>query len=201
MGSALGGGSVPSGQRGSSFTKRGLLAIGGCSRAGQRPTRWTSRLRGLLLLEELGVLRDLMLLLARHFVRGKDGVHRADGLAGAAVDADVGIDEVLLLGIGGLDAIDGTLLHAGLILDVDAGVGDDVGHSASNRFFSMPARRAGSFRGKATTRRRSLGSPSPAALRSAGRIRRAAPAAQARASSPRGGQQSPAGILLPCGQA
>ena len=85
-----------------------------------------------LLGEEIRVLLRLVLLLGRDFVRGEDGVYRAHRLASAAVDADVGIDEVLLVGVGSLDAVDRTLLNAGLVLDVDAGIGDDVSHSTSN---------------------------------------------------------------------
>src|SRR5687768_8270909 len=62
---------------------------------------------GSALLEVFRVDRDLVLLVRRDFVGGVDRVHRADGLAGATVDADVRIDEVLLGVVVRLDAVDG----------------------------------------------------------------------------------------------
>ena len=55
-----------------------------------------------------------------------DGLHRADRLAGAAVDALLGVDVELAVTL--VDAVDRALLDARLVHDVDAGRGDDVGH-------------------------------------------------------------------------
>ena len=46
--------------------------------------------------------------------------------AGAAVDTFVGMNQELIAGV--VDAFDGADLGAGLILDADAGAGDDMGH-------------------------------------------------------------------------
>src|SRR5512132_1293215 len=56
----------------------------------------------------------------------EDGLHRADRLAGATVHALVGVDVEHAVAL--VDAVDRALLDAGLVLDVDAGLGDDVGH-------------------------------------------------------------------------
>src|SRR4029453_14486046 len=56
----------------------------------------------------------------------EDGLHRADGLAGAAVHALLRVDVEHAVAL--VDAVDRTLLDAGLVLDVDAGLGNDVGH-------------------------------------------------------------------------
>src|SRR5688572_28299002 len=83
-----------------------------------------------LFLEVVGVDLGLVLLVGGDLVGRVDRVDRADGLAGAAVDADVGVDEVLLRVVVRLDAVDRALLDAGLVLHVEAGVGDHVGHDA-----------------------------------------------------------------------
>ena len=68
--------------------------------------------------------------LGRELVLGEDRVHRAFGLAGAAVDALVGVDEQLpidaLLVMDAVDRADG---DARDVQDVDAGLGNDVGHA------------------------------------------------------------------------
>src|SRR4029450_7130768 len=64
--------------------------------------------------------------LGGHVVLVEDGLHRADRLAGAAVHALVGVDVEHAVAL--VDTVDRTLLDAGLVLDVDAGLGDDVGH-------------------------------------------------------------------------
>jgi hypothetical protein len=56
----------------------------------------------------------------------EDGLDRADGLAGAAVHALVGVDVEHAVAF--VDAVDRAFLDAGLVLDVDAGLADDVGH-------------------------------------------------------------------------
>src|SRR5699024_10549208 len=56
----------------------------------------------------------------------EDRLHGADGLAGAAVHALVGLDVEHPLAL--VDAVHRALVDAGTILHVDAGQGDDVGH-------------------------------------------------------------------------
>src|SRR5680860_1597307 len=56
----------------------------------------------------------------------EDGLDRADRLTGATVDALVRVDVERALTL--IDAVDGTFLDAGLVLDVDTRLGDDVGH-------------------------------------------------------------------------
>src|SRR5215211_5505022 len=67
--------------------------------------------------------------LGGHVVLVEDGLHRADGLAGAAVHAFVGVDVEHAVAL--VDAVDRTFLDAGLVLDVDAGLADDVGHRSA----------------------------------------------------------------------
>src|SRR5919205_1192772 len=71
---------------------------------------------------------DEVLLVWRHLILSVDGVDRALRLAGAAVDALVGIDVVLLVLVGRVDAIDGAHGHAAGILEPNARLGDHVGH-------------------------------------------------------------------------
>src|SRR5215207_10234511 len=88
------------------------------------PARGAERL--LALGEEGRVGGGEVLPLGRDVVLVEDGLHRADGLAGAAVHAFVGVDVEHAVAL--VDAVDRTLFDAGLVLDVDAGFGDDVGH-------------------------------------------------------------------------
>jgi hypothetical protein len=68
--------------------------------------------------------------LGGHCVLGEDGIDRALGLARAAVDALVRVDVELAVDSPiEVDAVDRADRHAGLVEDVDAGLGDDVGHS------------------------------------------------------------------------
>src|SRR4029450_11840509 len=87
-----------------------------------RPARGGERL--LALGEERGVGGGEVLPLVRDVVVVEDGLHRTDRFAGAAVHALVGgaVEHAGAL----IDAVDRTLLDAGLVLDVDAGLGDDV---------------------------------------------------------------------------
>ena len=69
---------------------------------------------------------DERLPLVGHRVLGEDRLDRALGLAGAAVDALLGIDHEHAVGL--VDAVDGADVDAGLVLHIDAGLGDDVCH-------------------------------------------------------------------------
>src|SRR6266508_2700031 len=64
--------------------------------------------------------------LVRQGVLGEDRFDRAFGLAGAAVDALLGVDDEEALEL--VDAVDRADVYAGAVFDVDAGLGDDVGH-------------------------------------------------------------------------
>ena len=62
----------------------------------------------------------------RERVLGEDRLDRALRLARTAVDALLGIDHEHALGL--VDAVHRAHVHAGLVQDVDAGLGDDVRH-------------------------------------------------------------------------
>src|SRR5215204_7216699 len=100
------------------------------------PAQVCSELAGLL--EVVGVYLDEALPLVRELVLREAGVHGAGLHAGVAVDALLRVDvehlDLVVVGLvgGGMDAIDGTDLHAGVVLGVDAGLGDDVGHGLLN---------------------------------------------------------------------
>src|SRR4051812_45139400 len=79
--------------------------------------------------EELDVGVVEVLPLVRDVVLVVDGLHRADRLAGAAVHALVGVDVEHPVAL--VDAVHRTLVDARLVEDVDAGLGDDVGHGES----------------------------------------------------------------------
>src|SRR3990170_6130785 len=83
---------------------------------------------GLVRLEPLAVLGDVPLPLRWDVVLEVDRVHRADRLAGGAVDAGVGVDVVLLVLFRGVDAVNGADIDAAGVLGADAGFGDDVRH-------------------------------------------------------------------------
>src|SRR5450830_215659 len=70
------------------------------------------------------VERDVFLPLRRHVFLWEDGAHRALRLAGAAVDALVGLDVQHLLVF--VEAVDGADLDTGLVLHVDARLADYV---------------------------------------------------------------------------
>src|SRR6266508_1042342 len=83
---------------------------------------WTPR----VVQEELPVQLDEVLPLLRGLVLDEDRLHRADGLAGPAVDAFVGVDIELLRAF--VDAVHRADLDAGLVLHVDSRLGDDIRH-------------------------------------------------------------------------
>ena len=116
---------------------------GRTARAGPRPDaggRWPVS-RGLrapstcvagaraLSVNQIGVDLRVLRPLRREALLGEDRVHRALGLAGAAVDALVGVDEQHAVGaFVEVDAVDGADGHAGDVQDVDAGLGNHVRH-------------------------------------------------------------------------
>src|SRR5207248_6305815 len=115
----------------------------GCGRL-----RRDARSRSVHLLEVVGVDRDVLGPLLGDVVLGEDGIHRALRLADTTVDALVRVNkqhvrEAFLVTL--IDAVDRTDLHAGLVLDADARLADDVSHGSFLLFQS--ARRAGGSRG------------------------------------------------------
>src|SRR3954468_15000073 len=104
-----------SGSRGSSIASRARVEL-------LLRTAWRA-----VALEHVPVDLDVLLEMTRHIFLGEDRRHRTLGLARAAVDALVGMNEQLLLTF--VDAIDGTDVDARAVLRIDAGFGDDVGHS------------------------------------------------------------------------
>ena len=124
------------------------------SRPGERSLQVLRRERGDALLDELldgvGALGvrvvDLHepLPLHRDRVLGENRLDGALGLAGAAVDALFAIDHQHASSL--VDAVDGTDVHTGLVLLVDTGLGDDVGHGwflrVELRVGSIPKRAA-----------------------------------------------------------
>src|SRR5262245_62917655 len=79
-----------------------------------------------MVLEELLIELDVVLPLIRGLVLGEDRLDRADRLAGAAVDALLGVDVQHLVTL--VNAVNRADLHAGLVLHADARLGNDVGH-------------------------------------------------------------------------
>src|SRR5215469_1625880 len=83
-----------------------------------------------IVLEELLVDVRVLLPLGGQFVVDEDGLDRADGLAGAAVDALIRMDVEHRVAL--VDAIHRADLDAGLVLDVDAGFRDHIRHLATS---------------------------------------------------------------------
>jgi hypothetical protein len=81
--------------------------------------------------EEVDVRGVVVLPLLRGVVLVEDRLHRADRLACTAVDALVRVDVEHPRSL--VDAVDGALVDAGPVLEVDAGLRDDVGHLGSFR--------------------------------------------------------------------
>src|SRR5260370_16926458 len=79
--------------------------------------------------EELFVELDELLRLLRGFVLGEDRLHRTHRLARSAVDTLVGVYEELIRAL--VDTVDWTDLDAGLVLDVDTRLSDDIRHGHS----------------------------------------------------------------------
>src|SRR4051794_10534287 len=76
--------------------------------------------------EEVDVGVVVALPLLRGVVLVEDRLDRADRLARTAVDTLVGMDVEHPLAL--VDAVDRTLVDAGAVLEIDARLGDDVGH-------------------------------------------------------------------------
>src|SRR3990170_2238001 len=84
-------------------------------------------------LKPLGVQLRVLFPLVGHVVLGEDRGHRAHRLAGAAVDALVGVDVELAVGaLFEVDAVHGAHLDARLVDDIDAGLRDNVGYDLSS---------------------------------------------------------------------
>src|SRR2546430_6316598 len=77
-------------------------------------------------LERFAVDLDVVLEICGHVLLGKDRSHRALRLAGAAIDALIGMDEQLVRTL--VDAVDRTYIDAGSVLCVLAGFRYDVRH-------------------------------------------------------------------------
>src|SRR4051812_25863953 len=77
--------------------------------------------------EELDVGLVVVLPLVGRVVLVEDRLNRADRLTRTAVDALVGVDVEHPRAL--VDAVDGALLDAGAVENIDARLGDDVGHA------------------------------------------------------------------------
>jgi hypothetical protein len=85
-------------------------------------------------MEVLGVDLNEPLPFAGNSALFKNGVNGAGRLAGAAINAECGIYEILLVFFGGMYAVDWTDIYAGCILLADAGLSNDIGHSGVPSF-------------------------------------------------------------------
>src|SRR5919199_5650976 len=79
----------------------------------------------LLLLEVLGGLGGVALHVFGDFVLGVDGLDRALGFAGAAIDTLFGVDHEVVAGV--VDAVDRADFDATLVLGVDTRLCDHIG--------------------------------------------------------------------------
>src|ERR687895_2877825 len=77
-----------------------------------------------LLLEVVGGLGGVALHVVGDFVLGVDGLDRALGFAGAAIDALFGVDHEVVAGV--VDAIDRADLDATLVLGADTRLRDHI---------------------------------------------------------------------------
>src|SRR5215207_10654324 len=120
-----------------------------CRRSPAPLCRWRAASRPAALprlLVVVGVDLNVFLPFVWQLVLREAGVHRAGLDAGVAIDALLGVDiehvdlVVVRLVRGRMDAVDGTNLHAGVVLGVDAGFGDDVGHGLLNSCPQAPGR-------------------------------------------------------------
>jgi hypothetical protein len=88
--------------------------------------------RGTQVVEEVDVGVVVVLPLLRGVVLVEDRLHRADRLARTAVDTLIRVDVEHPLTF--VDAVDGALVDAGPVLDVHAGLRDDVRHLVPPRW-------------------------------------------------------------------
>src|SRR5581483_9096072 len=79
---------------------------------------------------------DEVLPLVRHGVFGEDSAHRADRLAGAAVDALIRIDVVLGIAVGRMDAIHRADLDARSVFHPNTWFSDHISHAFTS-FLSL----------------------------------------------------------------
>src|SRR6266480_879042 len=121
---------------------------------------------------------DKRLPLVRQGVLREDRLHRAFRLTRTAVDALLGVDDEYAFGL--VDAVDRADIHAGLVFDVDAGLGDDVGHWPRPTLLKQSARprseprvpgaRSSPAPGRNPPRGRDVARPCPYAPRSQGLV-------------------------------
>src|SRR5690606_29382975 len=81
------------------------------------------------LAEEVDVRRVVVRPLLRQIVLVEDRLDGADRFARAAVHAFIRVDVEHAVAL--VDAVDRALVDAGPVLDIDAGLGDHVGHEAA----------------------------------------------------------------------
>jgi len=113
-------------------TPEGYRLWAGCSCGARLKLPLTLRGAGLhpgVVDEELFVELDELLRLLRGFVLGEDRLHRTHRLARSAVDTLVGVYEELIRAL--VDTVDWTDLDAGLVLDVDTRLSNDIRHGHS----------------------------------------------------------------------
>src|SRR5262249_45444691 len=79
-----------------------------------------------MILEELLVELDEILPLIPRLVFRENRLHRADGLAGATVDALIPMDVEHRVAL--VNGVDGANLDAGFVLHVDTGLSNDIRH-------------------------------------------------------------------------
>src|SRR5665647_1282391 len=101
--------------------------------------------RGAEGLEELHVRVVVLAPLFGEVLLVVDRLHGADRLAGPAVHALVGVNVQGTLAL--VDAVHGTLVHAGLVLQVHTRQCDDIGHCSSSPRFGRSVARTFSHHG------------------------------------------------------
>jgi hypothetical protein len=85
------------------------------------------------LLVEVGLVHlDVALPFVRDGILGKDRADRAHRLTCTTVDALVGVDEVHIVRVGRIYAVDRTDIHTACVLESNAWLGDHVGHRVTS---------------------------------------------------------------------
>jgi len=82
----------------------------------------------------IGVDLNVLLLISRNFSIHIDGVHGADRLAGAALNALIRVDVELVFTIELIDTVNGTDADAGFVFNVNAGFGNNERHGGDLQF-------------------------------------------------------------------